>query len=116
MVTVSSGEIRKLAEFPSNGPLPMMVEWGPDGRYIYYPRAGGSEHPEDKGLWRVLANGGTPEQLDWSTEVECYPTGFQPNGNRIALTCREGEGGDEVWVMEDFLPGPEAAKDGRRVP
>jgi Tol biopolymer transport system component len=116
VLTVASSEVRQLAEFPPKGPAPLMVEWGPDGRYIYYLRSGGAENPEEKGLWRVPADGGTPEHLGWSTEVKCYLTGFQPNGNRIALMCGEGEGGDEVWVMENFLPGTEARRGERRKP
>jgi len=75
---------------------PTEVQWGPDGRHVYYLL-------DD--LWRVSAQGGQPERLDWFGEAKCVPFfRFQPDGQRIALMCGEGQDGTEVWVMENFLP------------
>jgi hypothetical protein len=93
-----------------------MIHWDPGGEYIYFQRMGAPEGQEERGVWRVPMDGGQPEQLDWSFGDECILSGFHPSGRRVALTCSEGEGGDEVWVMEDFLPGPEENESGRRAP
>jgi Tol biopolymer transport system component len=88
---------------------PFELQWGPDGRYLYYVSG-------DEGLWRVSVDGGIPENLDWFEEVRGGFFRFQPGGSRVALTCAEGEGGAEVWVMEDFLPESQDVGDERRVP
>jgi Tol biopolymer transport system component len=93
-----------------------MIHWAPGGEYIYFQRMGAPEGQEERGVWRVPMDGGQPEQLDWSFGDECILSGFHPSGHRVALTCSEGEGGDEVWVMENFLPGPEENESGRRAP
>jgi hypothetical protein len=99
------GEAQKLREYPPE------IQWGPSGRYLYYVDNDGRE------LWRVPVRGGEPELLDWLNTFRALPyIRFQPGGSKVALTCREGEGGVEVWVMEDFLPGPEDAQDERRAP
>ncbi|MFH1765709.1 MAG: hypothetical protein ABIF09_16085, partial [Gemmatimonadota bacterium] len=96
------GEAQKLAEQPSE------IQWSPDGRYLYY---------EKGGLWRVPVRGGKPEKLGWFEDAQARPFfRFQPGGSRIALMCAEGEGGAEVWVMEDFLPEANNAEKERRVP
>jgi hypothetical protein len=35
---------------------------------------------------------------------------FDPNGHRLAFVAREGKDKVEVWVMENFLPTPKAAR------
>ena len=61
--------------------------------------------------------GGEPENLDWFEDVQARPFfRFQPGGQRVALMCAEGEGGAEVWVMEDFLPETDKTEKVRRVP
>jgi hypothetical protein len=103
--TVVLGDLR---ETPKLADQPSEIQWSPDGRYLYY---------ESGGLWRVPLGGGEPKKLDWFEEVQARPFfRFQPGGLRIALMCAEGEGGGEVWVMEDFLPGLEDAKEEGRVP
>jgi Tol biopolymer transport system component len=77
--------------------LPSEIQWGPDGRHLYYVM--------DAGLWRVPVAGGQPERLDWFEELQPRPFfRFQPGGQRIALFREQGQGGAELWVMEDFLP------------
>jgi hypothetical protein len=93
-----------------------MIEWSPDGEHIYYKRIGGSKNLELRGFWRVPAAGGPPERLAWDNADRCVLTSFHPSGNRVALQCAEGEGGDEVWVMEDFLPRPVESGSERRIP
>jgi Tol biopolymer transport system component len=90
---------------------PVELQWGPDGRHLYYVDGQG------QGLWRVSPEGGEPERLDWFEQVRGVGFfRFQPGGQRVALMCAEGEGGSEVWVMEDFLPAPDRIERERRVP
>jgi Tol biopolymer transport system component len=99
------GESQNLNDHPSE------IQWSPDGRYLFYADS------QARSLWRVPADGGEPEQLDWLEENQALPfIRFQPGGSRVALSCYEGEGGGEVWVMEGFLPDPEAAGEERREP
>ena len=99
------GESQKLADQPSE------IQWSPDGRYLFYADS------HARNLWRVPADGGEQEELDWLEENQALRfIRFQPNGSRVALSCSEGEGGGEVWVMEDFLPEPDAAPSERREP
>jgi Tol biopolymer transport system component len=90
---------------------PTEIQWSPGGQYLFYA------DDQGKSLWRVPAGGGDPEELGWLEENRALPfIRFQPGGSRVAMTCREGEGGAEVWAMEDFLPAGEDPRDGRRAP
>jgi Tol biopolymer transport system component len=72
------------------------IQWSPDARYLYYVSGG---------LWRVPVAGGSPEKLEWFEQERFRPFfRFQPGGQRIAFTRVEGQGGSEVWAMENFLP------------
>ena len=89
-----------LLHFEAGTSWPQMIYWSPDGRYIYYRRHGTGDKYVD--LWRVSAEGGEPERLDWYEDADGRGMSFHPDGRRIALT--RGEFGSEVWVMEGFLP------------
>ena len=115
VMPVHGGEPREvlggLGESQRLGDQPSEIQWSPDGRYLFYADS------QARNLWRVPADGGEPEQLDWLEENHASPfIRFQPGGSRVALSCYEGEGGGEVWVMEGFLPDPEAAGEERREP
>jgi dipeptidyl aminopeptidase/acylaminoacyl peptidase len=49
---------------------------------------------------------GVPENLNLEVGEDLR---FSPDGRRIAFTRTEGQRVAEVWVMENFLPGAEAA-------
>jgi Tol biopolymer transport system component len=103
VMPTAGGEPRELLMRNEGEPWPQVVEWSHDGRYIYYVLWGYPEEDPSRGLWRVPAVGGVPEQLDWYMEfdVKQIPS-FHPDGRRIGFTVSEF--GAEVWVMEDFLP------------
>lgn len=103
VLPTAGGEPRELLRRNEGEPWPQVVEWSHDGRYIYYVLWGYPEEDPNRGLWRVPAGGGEPEQLDWYMEfdVKQIPS-FHPDGRRIAFTVSEF--GAEVWVMEHFLP------------
>jgi Tol biopolymer transport system component len=104
MMPTAGGAPRELLTRNEGDPWPQVVEWSPDGRYIYYVLWGYPEEDPNRGLWRVPADGGEPEQLDWYMEfdVKQIPS-FHPDGRRIGFTVSEF--GGEIWVMENILPG-----------
>ncbi len=79
------------------------VHWTRDGTHLLFSRAG---QPKP-GLWRIPAKGGEPRSLGLATN-ENARISLHPDGRRIAFTA--GETNTEVWVMENFLPGPRAAR------
>ncbi len=100
VMSTAGGEPRALLHFEGGASWPQAIWWSPDGRHIYYKRHGGGD--EYVGLWRVPAEGGQLEPLDWYEEVGARGMRFRPDGRRVAL--KRGDYGSEVWVMEDFLP------------
>jgi Tol biopolymer transport system component len=100
VMSTAGGEPRALLHFEAGTSWPQLIHWGPDGHHIYYKRHGNNDEYVD--LWRVPAEGGEPERLDWYEDVDGRGIHFHPDGRRIALS--RGEFGSEVWVMEDFLP------------
>jgi Tol biopolymer transport system component len=103
VMPTAGGEPGELFKCDEGDPWPQVVQWSHDGRYVYYVRWGGPEEDPSRGLWRVPAGGGEPEQLDWYMEFDAKQIpSFHSDGRRIAFTV--GEFGAEVWVMEDFLP------------
>jgi len=79
------------------------VAWTRDGGHLLFSRAGKGK-PE---LWRIPAQGGEPKSLGLAAN-ENARISFHPDGRRIAFTA--GETNTEVWVMENFLPGPRATR------
>jgi len=99
IMPVAGGAPRELVHFERGESWPIMnFRWSIDGRYVFYVRGG----DKAAGLWRVPVEGGVPKKLEWYTEVNAGQLRFHPDGRRIALT--RGQAGNEVWVMEDFLP------------
>jgi dipeptidyl aminopeptidase/acylaminoacyl peptidase len=101
VMSTAGGEPSALLHFEAGTSWPQHIDWAPDGQLIYYKRHGTGDEYTD--LWRVPADGGEPERLDWYEDVDGRGgMRFHPGGRRIALT--RGDFGSEVWVMEDFLP------------
>lgn len=69
--------------------------WSPDGKYVYF-----SERPEGTNLWRVDANGGTPEKV-WKTDKGAESFVMHPSGEKISYSVRERI--TEVRVIEGLV-------------
>lgn len=69
--------------------------WSPDGKYVYF-----SERPEGTNLWRVDANGGTPEKV-WKTNKRAESFAMHPSGEKISYSVRERI--TEVRVIEGLV-------------
>jgi serine/threonine protein kinase len=67
--------------------------WSKDGRWIYYVHGRPSTHEMD--LWRISADGGTPEQLTHLNTDVAYPT---PIDERIILFVAHNEDGAGPWL------------------
>ncbi len=76
------------------------LSWTPDGRHVVVGGPDGPDKPDE--LWSIPATGGEPRKLNLGVKVDSLS--LHPDGRRIAFTGPEPKGGDEVWVMENFLP------------
>jgi Tol biopolymer transport system component len=80
------------------------VAWTPDGRYILFAR---SKLGSGAALWRIPAAGGEPEKLGLTQEGLLQHLRVHPQGKQIAFMAAMPYK-PEVWVLENFLPKPEA--------
>ncbi len=82
-----------------------MLTWTTDGRGILFGKTQASMTEPKVELWRIPAEGGRARKvglaMDELRELSCHP-----DGRRIAFGAGRDRG--EVWVLENFLPKPEA--------
>jgi Tol biopolymer transport system component len=76
------------------------LSWTPDGRHVVVGGPEASDQPDE--LWMIPAEGGEPRKLNLGVKVRHLT--LHPDGRRIACTRRYPKGGEEAWVMENFLP------------
>jgi beta-lactamase regulating signal transducer with metallopeptidase domain/Tol biopolymer transport system component len=81
------------------------LSWTPDGDYVVVGAPDATNKPDV--LWMIPAEGGEPRKLELGVKVSHLS--LHPDGQRIAFTRPEPNGGGEVWVMENFLPVPVAS-------
>jgi Tol biopolymer transport system component len=72
--------------------------WSRDGKYVIFPNSA-------RELYRVPAEGGKAEKLN----IKGGAPDLSPDGTRIAF-YRRAENRFEIWLVENFLPGPIPAK------
>lgn len=77
------------------------IAWFPDGKRIAYTTG--------SGLQVVSRNGGEPKTIATGLDARHLQVDWSPDGKRIAFTASSG-GEPELWLIEDFLPKPAAAK------
>lgn len=85
------------------------IAWSPDGRHLFFARRGiGGKRSE---VWRVPVDGGEPLKTDlsWSWRGLDFLR-VHPDGRRIAYVAEAQEAKNELWVLENFLPGLDADK------
>ncbi len=114
VMPASGGDTVDLVELPaaaaiSAGQPAIQLAWTPDARHLLY--AVGSSGPKPKvNFWRVSVQGGTPEHLGLSLEgLLPYGLSIHPDGRRVAFTAGTPSR-SEVWVLENFQPGPKSNK------
>jgi Tol biopolymer transport system component len=111
VVPVSGGEAREVWSFGETKPGTPggSHTWTRDGRYILFSAPDPDDLPLHV-LWRVPVQGGTPEKIGLGRRWGIYSLTVHPNGRQLAMAGRGGPSdSSEVWVIENFLPGSEAA-------
>ena len=84
------------------------LAWTPDGREVLFGRGRSTSLEEQTiELWRISAEDGEPEKLELAAE-DPHSLRFHPDGRRIVFAA--GLDKAEVWVLENFLPELQAAK------
>lgn len=86
---------------PPVRPSPLLAQWAPDGRTIYYKALDADGHAS---FWSIPAGGGEPTLLvrfDDATRPSSRPE-FATDGKRLYFTTAERE--SDIWQME--LQGP----------
>jgi Tol biopolymer transport system component len=96
--------LEKGENIPGFGPL----VWSPDGSQVLFTKGGTSPQGMRFELWRVPVEGGKPQRADLAMDG-LRDVRIHPDGRRITFSAGRPESA-EVWVMENFLPTPRAAK------
>jgi Tol biopolymer transport system component len=73
------------------------MAWSPDGKHIYFSR-----YMQRWELWRIPSAGGEPVRFDLATKGNMSNFDIHPDGRRIVFDSQRY--GQDVWVMENFLP------------
>jgi Tol biopolymer transport system component len=95
------GQPRVLYKFElEKGVWSTSVAWSPDGKYIYFTRGSNGKTGRQE-LWRIPSAGGEPVRFDLAADGMAN-LDIHPDGRRI--TFNSGRVGEDVWVMENFLP------------
>ncbi len=110
----TGGDTRDLLTFPGKEiPDSVALEWTPDGRFLLFAKSAGEVLPSSEEqsqrtleLWRVSTQDGAALQVGPAMDG-LRSISIHPDGRRIAFTAGSGLDG-EVWVLENFLPKPEA--------
>jgi Tol biopolymer transport system component len=112
VMPAEGGEARELLRLPDNelfgpGDGCTSFAWTPDGRYVLFRRFRRNQ-PEEPPmeLWRIPSKGGEPQKL-----LEMHglrEMSVHPDGQRIFFP--RGTWMQQVWAMENFLPGFTAGK------
>jgi serine/threonine-protein kinase len=93
MMDVLRGTLSRLT-FGTDDQSPV---WAPDGASLFY-RAG-SSLGEDCRLYRVAAEGGSPEMLT-TFPSRVGVEGVSPDGKRLLYSIRGAGGNDDLWTVE----------------
>jgi Tol biopolymer transport system component len=82
------------------------IAWTADGSSLLFIKQAGL-HDQKNELWLIPAQGGEPRRLELAAEG-MRDICLHPDGRHIAFTSVQNK--DGVWVLENFLPAPRAAK------
>jgi Tol biopolymer transport system component len=106
VVPVAGGRARDLLR---GVPMPFCeapIAWAPDSSSLVFVKQPNSRDSKTE-LWLISVQGGEPRRLDLTVEG-MRDICLHPDGRHIAFTSVQNR--DEVWVLENFLAAPQAAK------
>lgn len=106
VLPVAGGEAREVFRPRSADIHPQKgISWTPDGRHLLVARHISLGRTE---IWQVPTESGEAQKLELGMDSVAFPT-VHPTGRRLAFTGGKAEE-KEVWVLENFLAGPRAAR------
>jgi Tol biopolymer transport system component len=76
--------------------------WSPDGKRIFFFMDASKGKDKRSELWSVPAEGGEPQSLGLSINMNPTSVSLHPDGRRLVFSISQPSA--EVWVMENFLP------------
>jgi len=109
VIPAEGGQSHELFRFELIGDANILMTWTADGKYILFSKP--LDPHSDKwewDLWRVPAAGGDAQRLD--AGMRCDDLSAHPDGRQIAFSSNNGTSPEEIWVLENFLPGLKAAR------
>ncbi|MBI4471903.1 MAG: PD40 domain-containing protein [Acidobacteria bacterium] len=108
LLPTDGGEPVKIVELNAPEEIPVdALTWTPDGKYILFIKANRKTTPQTSSIWRIAPHGGKPEPLGLIMEG-LSSLRIHPDGRRIAFSG--GTNKNEIWVMENFLPGSKTGR------
>jgi Tol biopolymer transport system component len=101
LVVVERGIERTVATVEAPAML-VFQGWSGDGAWIYYSVVPEASGPHE--VWRVAADGGTPQRLPVKVPGATQINGVSVNPVSGELAYTAGTPTTETWMMENFLP------------
>jgi Tol biopolymer transport system component/DNA-binding SARP family transcriptional activator len=98
VISPDGGALRLLVgtSDPAVRPAPLLAQWAPDGRTIYYKALDAEGHAS---IWSIAAEGGDPELLvRFDAAHPSSRAEFATDGKRFYFTIAERE--SDIWRME----------------
>lgn len=107
LIPVAGGEPRELVRVQLPERIAQLA-WTPDGRELLFATNGSAARQQKFELWRISPEGGeggerAPAGLGMQGRL-VYGLSVHPDGRRVAVTVGVPRR-DEVWVLENLLPG-----------
>lgn len=93
-MSVEGGEMKELCT-PQESNSFRYAKWSPDGKYVYF-----SENSDGTSLWRIPAEGGTPQKI-WHSKNDTDFFSISPDGKEMALGIQERT--TEMRVIENLV-------------
>ena len=108
ILPATGGEVREVVRIGADeANYRVWTSWTPDGRHLVFAKGQKGRATRNVQVWRVAAEGGEPQRLGLTVD-ELWWLRLHPDGRRVAIGTWKTS--PEVWVMENFLPAPKAAK------
>jgi Tol biopolymer transport system component len=108
VLPVAGGEARELVR--AKEPETIVgdsLSWSSDSRYIVFGKGRSTGQERKTQLLAISPSDGEPHAVGLAMD-SVSSVSFDPSGHHIAFGA--GSAKREVWVMENFLPTPKAAR------